>query len=385
MVRGNPPEVAFQLGGGVGGSSLVRDDAVRARGDAKERRRELRVGCGALGARAVGQDVPERGGYRGVRRGGGGGAGGVPERSASFAESAAPTACSCHVRASDVASLAPTGPPIPPCLAAASMTIADVWGERKSVARSSHADVAATVSPAPADPTTKARRALDPDAPAAARSKMRAQDSGAAATHCHAAFVAASPTPGSGAAARTAASPLADRAKARHTDARLGASSRSGDPPALGGGRVTSAPAAAASVAAICGTALVSHAILGAANNRDAALTARADRSFSRSDAESARGFRGLPRRSRPRAPRRWPPPPPASSAARVRGGFAHASTSGGGAARHVRQGAGSRARSAAASAGGQLSSFRRLIPEFHHDSRNSNRSKVAATWRLRR
>ena len=75
------------------------------------------------------------------------------------------------------------------------MTIADAWGERKSVARSSHADVAATVRPAPAEPKTTLRR-VDPDAPAAARSRMSAQDSGAAATHCHAAFVAASPLPG---------------------------------------------------------------------------------------------------------------------------------------------------------------------------------------------
>ena len=184
---------------------------------------------------------------------------------------------------------------------------------------------------------------------------MRAQDSGAAATHCHAAFVAASPTPGSGAAARTAASPLADRAKARHTDARLGASSRLGDPPALGGGRVTSAPAAAASVAAICGTALVSHAILGAANNRDAVLTARADRSFSRSDAAGSR-FSRFAAAIAPTSAATFAAAAAASSAA-FAGGFAHASTSGGGAARHVRQGAGSRARSAAASEGGQLSS----------------------------
>ena len=185
---------------------------------------------------------------------------------------------------------------------------------------------------------------------------MSAQDSGAAATHCHAAFVAASPAPGSAAAARTAASPLADRAKARHTDARLGASSRLGDPPALGGGRVTSAPAAAASVAAICGTALVLHAILGAANSRDAALTARADRSFSRSDADGSR-FSRLAAATAPTSAATLAAAAAASSAA-LAGGFAHASTSGGGAARHVRQGAGSRARSAAASAGGQLSSF---------------------------
>ena len=172
-----------------------------------------------------------------------------------------PTACACHSRMSDTASLLPTGPPMPPWVAAAAMTIDAARGERNSVARSSHADVAATVRPAPAVPGAVA---AGPPAPAAARSRISAHDSGAAATHCHAA-AAAPPVPGSGAAARTAARPLADRANARHTAALRGASNTEGSPPARGGGTLTSAPAAVASIAAICGTALVSHAILGAA------------------------------------------------------------------------------------------------------------------------
>ena len=55
-------------------ASLVRDDPMRARGDAEQRRGELGVRGGSLGARAVREDVPERGGDGGMRRRLGGGA-----------------------------------------------------------------------------------------------------------------------------------------------------------------------------------------------------------------------------------------------------------------------------------------------------------------------
>ena len=208
---GVSPEIAFQLGGGVRRASLVRDDAVRARGDAKQRRRELRVRRGSLGARAVGQDVPERGGYRGVRRGGGGGAGCFPLLFAAAAAADSLRAPQSHERRRQPRADGTAHPALPR---------RSFHDDRRRLGRAKERREELTRRRGghreTRPPRTRRRSGADPDAPAAARSRMRAQDSGAAATHCHAAFVAASPTPGSGAAARTAASRRGPREGSAH-------------------------------------------------------------------------------------------------------------------------------------------------------------------------
>ena len=161
----------------------------------------------------------------------------------------------------------------------------------------------------PAEPKTTLRR-VDPDAPAAARSRMSAQDSGAAATHCHAAFVAASPAPGSAAAAgdrRESARGPREGSAHRRSSRRVESTGR----PAGSGRRASHQRPRG-------GGERRRHLRHGAGVARDprrgeqprrGAHGARIDRSRGRT--LTARGFRGSRRRRRPRAPRRSPPPPP--------------------------------------------------------------------------